>query len=487
MNFASTELRINKQIYAKTFSNIRGAIKMKKILFALLSVILMLSISSLGMFDISAKAAETSGTTGDCTWSIEGDTLTISGNGAMGYGKILSSSWNSKITNLVIKNGVTHIGGQAFSDLHKITSITIPNSVTSIDHNAFSGCSNLSNITIPDSVTSISSLVFYETEYYNNPNNWVNDVLYIGNHLIAAKQSITQYTIKSGTKTIAGYAFLACTNLTSITIPNSVKSICYGAFEECYKLTNITIPNSITSIETNAFYDCNSLTNITIPNSVISIGKDVFGYCSSLTSITIPTSVKSFDGNLSSCKKLNEVSILSNTTNVSLSGEKLKKLTLSKSITKIDGDFTKSSDLVINYNGTRTYWDTVELSGSLQRAILEERAKVICEDDNKPTTSSKPTQNNSTSSKPSGNANSTSKPSTQNTESVPVQNTESSNLTETESEPTDDTSSQNSAQIDENKGSISVITFVLAIVGAFVLGAGAAVGVLLFLKKKNIF
>lgn len=50
------------------------------------------------------------------------------------------------ITNLVIPNGVTSIGGFAFSRCTGLTSITIPDSVTSIDWGAFSGCTGLTSI-----------------------------------------------------------------------------------------------------------------------------------------------------------------------------------------------------------------------------------------------------------------------------------------------------------------------------------------------------
>ena len=136
------------------------------------------------------------------------------------------------LTSIVIPDSVTSIDNSAFEDCTGLTSITIPDSVTSIGGGAFRGCTGLTSITIPDSVTSIGWVAFGNTAYYNDDSNWEDDVLYIGNHLIEAKNSISgAYDVKDGTKTIADWAFSGCTGLTSITIPDSVTSIGESAFD----------------------------------------------------------------------------------------------------------------------------------------------------------------------------------------------------------------------------------------------------------------
>lgn len=191
------------------------------------------------------------------------------------------------LTSVIFEEGsqLTSIGNDAFYGCKSITSISIPESVTSIGNHAFSSCASLKSVVIPDGVISIGDDAFYGcisltsitiegapqigraafeyTPYYQNADNWQNKVLYIGNCLIEAKNTIETCTIKEGIKVIADGAFAGCTDITSITIPSSVTSIGNDAFYGCKSLISITIPESVTSIGFAAFYNCNSLTSVT--------------------------------------------------------------------------------------------------------------------------------------------------------------------------------------------------------------------------------
>ncbi len=240
----------------------------------------------------------------------------------------------TNLTSIEISDSVTSIGEDAFYNCTSLTSITIPDSVTSICDFAFSDCTSLTSIEIPDNVTSIGYNAFYNTGFYNDSSNWNERVLYIDNHLIKAKTSLSgEYKIKDGTKTIAGNAFFYCSKLTTVIIPDTVISIGRCAFSDCTSLTLITIPDSVTSIGEDAFYNCTSLTSvyiediatwcginfegydanplyyakslyingelakdIVIPDGVISICNYAFSSCTSLASITIPDSVISIGG-----------------------------------------------------------------------------------------------------------------------------------------------------------------------------------------------
>ena len=168
--------------------------------------------------------------------------LTISGSGKMAdYSDRSSAPWYSertKITSVVLTDGVTSIGYYAFYACIKLTSVTIPDSVSSIESFTFYGCSGLTSVTIPDGVSSIEAFTFY-----------------------------------------------GCSGLTSVTIPDSVSSIGLGAFEGCSGLTSVTIPDGVSSIGSRAFFGCSGLTSVTIPDGVSSIREYAFENCTGLTTV----------------------------------------------------------------------------------------------------------------------------------------------------------------------------------------------------------
>lgn len=63
------------------------------------------------------------------------------------------------------------------------------------------------DMTIPSSVKSIAENAFLETSYYSDPTNWVDDVLYFRNYLIATKNPPSYYYIDNSVKIIADGAF----------------------------------------------------------------------------------------------------------------------------------------------------------------------------------------------------------------------------------------------------------------------------------------
>lgn len=253
------------------------------------------------------------------------------------------------LTSVAIAEGVESIGTRAFNNCTSLTTIEISDSVTKIGDSAFSGCTSLTSVEIPDSVETIGKDAFYGTAYYNDESNWENDVLYIGNHLISVKTTLSgDYTIKTGTKCIADYAFYKRSSLTGVTIPDSVTSIGAWAFRECYGLTSIVIPEGVTAINPYTFYACTKLAEVSVPDIVTTIGEFAFYRCWAFTSITIPESVKEISRYaFAGCQHAESIIIPESVTTI------------------VDYAFDECFELnAVYYKGTEEQWSAIAMGSS---------------------------------------------------------------------------------------------------------------------------
>ena len=96
------------------------------------------------------------------TWEIRNRVLTISGEGPMADMGISMRPWwvNRDFDSVVIGDGVTSIGQNAFFCQMEITSVSIPDSVTKIGDYAFFRCEKLESINIPEGLTDIGRDAF---------------------------------------------------------------------------------------------------------------------------------------------------------------------------------------------------------------------------------------------------------------------------------------------------------------------------------------
>lgn len=87
------------------------------------------------------------------TWSLEGNTLTISGSGAMKdfEGGAPWSGSADRIHTVVLTGGVTTVGAGAFTSYENLTAVDFGSSLKEIGESAFQGCEGLTKISLPAS------------------------------------------------------------------------------------------------------------------------------------------------------------------------------------------------------------------------------------------------------------------------------------------------------------------------------------------------
>lgn len=176
-----------------------------------------------------------------------------------------------EVKDLIIPEGITSIGTEAFAGGSGFTSITIPSSVTSIGDVAFEQCSNLSSVSIPSSVISIgwspfadcsniASIVVQEgNPAYDSRDNCNAIIETATNTLI---MGCNQTIIPEDIIYIAKGALYGYNSIKSMNIPNNVEVIGDWAFSFCNNMASLVIPNSVTSIGEYAFYGCEGLADI---------------------------------------------------------------------------------------------------------------------------------------------------------------------------------------------------------------------------------
>ncbi len=157
-------------------------------------------------------------TSGTCTVTLDNGVLTVAPtNGVSGeMGNDDTNPWvyYNEITSVVVTDGVTRIGDNAFKYLD-IVSVSIGKDVTEIGDYAFESCTNLTSITLPEGITSIGNQAFYGSSY------------------------LESITLPESLESIGNSAFRDCFGLTSFTIPANVRSIGANAFRYCYLISNV--------------------------------------------------------------------------------------------------------------------------------------------------------------------------------------------------------------------------------------------------------
>ncbi|MBR3611185.1 MAG: leucine-rich repeat protein [Oscillospiraceae bacterium] len=264
----------------------------------------------------------------EVTWSLTASgKLTIGGTGRMRdfeekyidfMGWATTAPWvqyNSKITSIVIEEGVKYIGAYAFFALdHAANELILPESLEGIGNYAFNGCNNLygklripsnlkeigegafgycfaltGDLIIPESVVTLGENAFDCCRGFDGKLVIPKSIGTIAKKTFSGCYRLTSLEIAEGITEIGEEAFYACRALKGdLVIPNSVETIREGAFESCEGFDGkLILGTGLKRIEPDAFRYCERLTgDITIPDNVTYLGPSAFEFC------------KSFDGKI---------------------------------------------------------------------------------------------------------------------------------------------------------------------------------------------
>jgi hypothetical protein len=135
---------------------------------------------------------------------------------------------NINITKLILLDGVSSIGTNAFQGCTGLKEVVMTDSVTNIGNMAFFGCTSLEDLILSKSVTQIPLSCFRDC---------------------SSLESIDLSNVTS----IGRFAFSGCTSLVLDSLPDSLVSIAGSAFSGCAGVNIERIPAGVTSILSNTF------------------------------------------------------------------------------------------------------------------------------------------------------------------------------------------------------------------------------------------
>lgn len=190
-------------------------------------------------------------------------TLTFSGEGEMEvmytdswgdtYIKPAWSDLKNEVEKVVVNEGVTNVGEQAFMSFENLKEVQLASTVVSIGPAAFEGCIALPEITLPAGLKEIGYEAFFQCK------------------------ALSFISIPEGVTYLPDFAFQECSSLTHIDLGN-VKSYGKNVFVSS-GLTSFVIPDGTKVLSECLFMGCNGLKTIDVPACVEKIEYGVFYYC----------------------------------------------------------------------------------------------------------------------------------------------------------------------------------------------------------------
>ncbi len=206
----------------------------------------------------------------------------------------------SQLTLVDIRNDITYLGAEAFSDCVKLEEVVFSGACEKIAELAFFNCTSLETFELPNcelvigdgafASSGISELVFGANTFITEAGVSMFDSV---KSFTADVSASNNYKLSDGVIYSADGSRLVLvlpdTNIKSFTVPAAVKEICDGAFSSNINIKNVDFASKseLERIGIAAFANCTALESVTLPNNEIVIGGYAFMGTTALTTVNL--------------------------------------------------------------------------------------------------------------------------------------------------------------------------------------------------------
>jgi len=215
----------------------------------------------------------------------------------------------NNVTHVRIHPSITSIQIFSFHNKLRLKEVVLNEGLTVIGQNAFGNCSSLECMTLPSTVIDIGASAFINcsslTEVVLN-----EGIKRIGKDAFACCESLQSINIPSTVTEIGSFAFYCCNSLREVVLAEGLKKIGESLFRSCRALESITLPSTVTEIGESAFANCRNLQEVVLHENLQKIGREAFSGCSTLERFTVPSKVTCIEKEtFKGCSNLREVKL----------------------------------------------------------------------------------------------------------------------------------------------------------------------------------
>lgn len=220
---------------------------------------------------------------------------------------------NQNLTEIILHDGITQIGADAFSYNRGITSMTIPAGVTRIESGTFNGCLGLEKIDgLGENITYFGYRAFKSCNSLDGSIKVPDEMTEIPYELFYNCRQLDSIVLPAHIKSVGSKAFWDCKSWEGDLSSLELSSVGEWAFAGCELLSGLpSFSDEITQIPESAFYNCASLSGeLALPGNVKSIGTNAFSGCTGITGLSMEEGVETIGNQaFSGCEGLSHTTI----------------------------------------------------------------------------------------------------------------------------------------------------------------------------------